>query len=112
MSRYYEMTVEISECQPEKAEAIQEAAGHQWPFDEWCDVGESLMASAEGHLFGGETEQHFADRLAKAIWEANGAYCKVLVRAIYLENLPCEEHAMGEDDYSRLMGSAAQAPAE
>jgi hypothetical protein len=103
MSRYYEMNVEIAKYRSEQADAIREAAEQEWPFDDWFTHSDTMQASAADHLCAGETEEQFADRLAKAIWEANGAYCDVTVKATYLDSLPYEEHRLGEDDYARLM---------
>ena len=47
MSRYYEMSVEISGHDPEKESEIQAAAEEEWPFDDWwsSDNGD-MQASA------------------------------------------------------------------
>ena len=103
MSRYYEMSVEISGYRPENVQAIQKAAEHEWPFKDWYDRDEAITAAAEANLCGGESEQEFTERLSMAIWRANGAYCKVTVTATYLENRPYETHCLGEDDYARLI---------
>jgi hypothetical protein len=104
MSRYYEMSVEISGHRPEKAEAIRAAAASLWEFIDWYDQDDTLRASAKGSLCGGETEEEFTERLSLAIWRANGAYCDVTVDATYLESLPYETHCLNEDDYHRLTG--------
>jgi hypothetical protein len=104
MSRYYEMSVEVTKHNTERRDAIQEAARREWPFDDWRDQGETLKASAAGSLGRVESDSRFADRLALAIWKANGAYCDVTVKAAYLERLPCEEYGLGEDDYARMIG--------
>jgi hypothetical protein len=104
MSRFYEMTVEISGHDPEKEAAIQAAATKEWPFDDWiCSEG-NMRASAQDSLCGGETEEEFAERLSIAIWHANGYFCEVIVNATYLENQPYEIHSLDEDDYERLIG--------
>jgi hypothetical protein len=48
----------------------------------------------------------FADRLAKAIWDANGGFCRVVVRSTYLDDLPCEAFSLEQSDYDRLMVSS------
>jgi hypothetical protein len=106
MSRHYEMSVEITSFQPERTDAITAAAGEEWPFDDWNEYEGKLTASAEDSLCGGESEEEFAERLSLAIWKANTGFCEVTVRATYLEELPYEEHCLGEDDYTRLMTSA------
>ena len=60
---------------------------------------DKVIATAEGNLCGGENEHEFADRLARAIWKANGGYCYVAVRATNLENMPYETYSYDEDDY-------------
>lgn len=104
MSRYYEMSVEVGRHRAERGAAIREAARQEWPFGDWSDQEGTLEASAAGNLCGGESDSHFADRLAVAIWKANGAYCDVTVKATCLESLPYEEYGLGEDDYARLFG--------
>ena len=103
MSRFYQMSVEVAGHDPAKVAQIEEAAEGEWPFDDWYDSGENLTASAQANLSGGEGEEEFADRLAVAIWRANGGYCRVSVDTTYLENLPYETHALDEADYARLM---------
>ena len=103
MSRFYEMSVEVSEHDPAKMAQIQEAAEGEWPFDDWFDSGENLTASGQANLSGGETEEEFTERLSLAIWRANGGYCRVSVDATYLENLPYETHELEESDYARLI---------
>ena len=104
MSRYYEMTVEISGHDPEKEDHIKKAAEGVWPFSDWMvsDKGD-LQASAQHSLVGGESEEQFTERLSVAIWQANGGFCEVVVDSTYLENLPYETHVLGEWDYDRLM---------
>jgi hypothetical protein len=110
MSRAYSMTVHISAHEPSRVDAIKQAADEAWPFaDDWWLAGDeenSLCASGDGWLCGGETEEMFAIRLAAAIWKANQAYCGVIVDAACMEDLPYETHCPGEDDYARLVGGA------
>jgi len=105
MSRYYGMNVTISGHNPALAEAIQAAAGEEWPFEDWSDSDEQLTAYAEDNLCGGESEELFTERLSVAVWRANGAYCDVTVDATYLESLPYETHCLNEADYSRLINT-------
>jgi hypothetical protein len=108
MSRFYAMKVQISGHDPAKVSQIQAAAGEEWPFDDWWLSGEgdeeaSMQASAEHRLCGGVSEEEFVERLSVAIWRANGSYCKVVVDATFLENLPYETHTLDESDYVRLI---------
>lgn len=109
MSRYYEMSVEIFEYDVEKIDAIKEAAAHEWSFDDWTFYGgpddrvSGVMGCGRSSLCGGETEEEFADRLAVAIWRANGGCCEVDVDATFLENQPFESHVRDQADYERLL---------
>jgi hypothetical protein len=113
MTRLYQMSVAIRGFNPDRQREIQEAGSDEWPFEEWfhddpatnpaVDVNR-LTASGESSLCGGETEDEFARRFARAVWEANGGFCEVEVDATYLENLPCENHSFDEEAYEDLMG--------
>ena len=109
MSRSYDMTVEISGYDPDKASEIQAAAEREWPFSDWWLAGDEdesepkMQASAEHSLAGGESEEEFTERLSLAIWRANGGYCEVIVNATFLENLPYEIHTLDQADYERLI---------
>ena len=107
MSRFYEMSVEVSGHDRAKVAEIQAAAEQEWPFDDWWFAGDdnaaTMHASGQSSLGGGETEEEFTERLSLAIWRANGGYCHVSVDATYLENLPYETHELDESDYARLI---------
>ena len=107
MSRFYDMSVEISGYDPAKAKEIRAAAEAEWSFDDWWsgadEPGEPMHASAQGNLSGGESEEAFTERLSLAVWRANGGYCSVTVDATYLENVPYETHTLDETDYARLI---------
>ena len=103
MSRFYDMTVEISGHDPEKASEIQAAAKEHWPFTDWWFQDEGTMqSSAQDYLCGGLSEEEFTERLGVAIWRANGGFCEVSVDATFLEDLPYEVHTLDESDYARL----------
>ena len=112
MSRHYSMTVTISGFSKAKRKAIEKAATEEWGFDDWSERGGKLSASYDSNLCGGETEVEFAERLSVAVWRANGRFCKVEVNATYLEELPCETHELGEDDYVRLISAEAKPKTE
>jgi hypothetical protein len=105
MSRFYEMTVAITEFDKKRKDAIVEVCQDIWNFDDPCDYadGKSFEMHGQDSLCGGEVEEQFTDRLAKAVWKANKKYCLVEVRATYLESLPCEHYARNRLDYKRLM---------
>ena len=103
MSRYYNMTVAITGAAGERVDAVKQAAEAEWPFDDWCEHGGVMTSSCDAQLCGGEMEEQFAERLAKAVWIANGRPCPVAVNATYLEDLPCEGFSFDDHDYDRLM---------
>jgi hypothetical protein len=109
MSRYYEMTVEVSDHDPARVPQIQVAAEKEWPFTDWWSSGDgddsaaNMQASAQHSLCGGESEEQFSERLSMAIWQANGGFCRVSVDATFLENLPYQTYAPDEADYARLI---------
>ena len=70
MSRYYSMFVRVSGVAPEKVDVVKQAANDEWGFGDWQDQDAELTACGEDRLCGGETEEEFAERLAKAIWIA------------------------------------------
>ena len=104
MSRYYEITVVVTEYKPSKAVAIKEAIEQEWNFTDWCEYDNRLTSSADGNLCGGESEYDFAVRLAKVAWQANSGFCEISVRSTFLEDLPYEEHCFDEQHYRRLVG--------
>jgi hypothetical protein len=116
MSRTYEMAVIITGFEKSRLQKIKKACRAEWDFeqDEFSVDGDAkslrtLTGHGIGSLCGGESEEEFSDRLAKAVWKANGKYCEVEVGASYLENdPPCDDHIRGKDDYKRLMGKEAK----
>jgi hypothetical protein len=111
------MYVVIHGYDPAKAGAIQEACNGEWDFgDDWyCmkgdggeDHGEEMSATGQGNLCAGESEDAFARRVRDAIWTANGKFCDIEVCCTYMENLPHEDYAFDEDDYSRWQEEKAK----
>lgn len=108
MSRGYGMVASITGYNPKKRRAIIKAVKKEWPFKSAATftlAGEPDQISfeyAESSLCGGEGEEEFADRLAKAVWKANDGYCEVTVHATYLDEEPLEAHIRDEEDYERL----------
>ena len=108
MSRAYDMYLQVAQIKPKCRKAIKKAAEDNWPFD-WCiDSPTLLEGMGESSLCGGEGEQEFAQRLARAIWQAHGSYCEVIVTATYLENRPHQDYEFQEDDYLRLTGEPSE----
>lgn len=105
MSRHYEMTITISNFKPAKKKAIIEACRNDWEIedDDIQEASGTLTCFGQSFLGGGETEEEFTDHIAGEIWESNGEFCKVLVTATYLEDLPSEEHERGLQDYKKWL---------
>ena len=57
---------------------------------------------AEFKLSGEEIED-VIDNACRAIWVANGEYCKIQPQWLYLEAVPWEACPRGEEDYKRLL---------
>ncbi len=102
MSRYYSMALEVHEPKPDRIQAIKQAARSLFPFDldDFDEKGRYLTALAEGNLCGGESEEQFSLRVAKAIWKANGGFCRVTVEATCLDHIPSETFSFGPDAYA------------
>ena len=107
MSRNYSMNIEVRGFTPARCRRIVAACCREWGF-EADDFSfqrsepprqNNLTASADGQLCGGETESEFTDRLAAAVWRANGRYCDVTVRATDRDDLPYCTHTLQERDY-------------
>lgn len=114
MSRYYEMHLRVHGANPDRVDAVKQAAADEWSFHDWYPLGlpngpTSFVSSGEDHLCAGVGEEEFTERLARAIWEANGGYCEVEIKAIYLENLPCETYSFDEEAFEELAGKNGKA---
>mgnify|MGYP001184889729 CR=1 FL=1 len=108
MSRWYEMSVTVAGFNRKRKARIVAECMQEWGFgaEDFAEHGRGspevkpvLRATARDNLCGGESEEDFADRIAGAIWKANGAYCEVTVHATYLEGLPCGAHVRGKSHY-------------
>ena len=102
MSRYYEMTVTVNDMASDRKDAIEEAARTEWDFGGCYESQGGMTLSGDGQLCGGESEDEFAERITKAVWQANGQFCVVEVTATHLENLPYETYQLDRDDYDQL----------
>ncbi len=115
MSRSYEMTVKIRGAAPDRVEVIKKAAESEWAFDVWYpldhpDDARNFAADGSGNLCSGEREEEFVERLSRAIWKANGAYCEVEVQVLCLDCLPYETHILDEGAYEELVGAPSDSP--
>ena len=92
------MALTVTNFKAKKAEKIIRTAHNEWDFDdlEHNEDEGRIFGCDDGNLCGGETEDQFAKRMAKAIFKANGAPCKVEVVMTCLEDLPCETYTFNE----------------
>ena len=102
MSRSYEMAIEISGIKKEKRKQVRKAVEREWNMEVFDCDGKDAFASGQGSLCGGESEEEFSQRMARAIWQANGGYCEVTVEAAYLDELPYETYSFGPKDYKQM----------
>jgi hypothetical protein len=103
MSRLYRMEVSITKFDKEKRYEIEAAADEEWGFDwEGSRRNVGISGTGEGNLCGGESEEQFSKRLARAIFEANGGPCGVKVACIYLEDPPTEHYNFGDAEYASM----------
>ena len=112
MNCCYDMRIEVTGFRKNRLSKIEEACVEEWQFeDDAFEVStiarkQRLRGNGECTLCGGETEDEFTDRLAAAIWKANGKYCEVEVQALCLEEPPYEQHIRDEDDYDEWRKAA------
>ena len=110
MSRSYGMHVKVIGFDPKRQSEIEDAANEEWSFGGWSDNKKfrkgkeptEMDAYGESNLTGGEDEEEFASRLAKAVMKANGKACKVEINATCLEDLPHESYTFDEEDYKGI----------
>lgn len=100
MSRQYKINLIVERFDKSKTKAIIKAAKNEWPFEKPFAVRDEpyLAYSAEDSLGGGESEEEFSARLARAVFEANGKPCKVLIEAMCLEYVPFSEYIFDEEN--------------
>lgn len=100
MSRYYEMDIEVSGIVPDKMDEILDVIRDEWNIDDVYEQSDTcLNVIGRSTLSGGETEEEFSRRLSQEIWRVNGQFCKVIVRATYLEELPYETYTFDQAEY-------------
>ena len=104
MSRAYEMAIEVTGIARGRKKQVKKAVRSQWNVETIGGRGRDAFMAGEGSLCGGESEAEFSERLARAVWQANGGYCEVLVRATSFEALPYETHYFGRGDYKKMRG--------
>ena len=103
MTRQYSMCINIEKFKEDKFEEIAIAIEKEWNIEgTFGDEKTKHSFHGDSSLTGGETEDEFAKRVAKAIWRANGGACDVTVHATYLEDLPCETYCFDTADYEKF----------
>lgn len=83
----YELHVEIVGCKNEGA--VIAALSRLWSFTFDSVPGDpkgTFNGCGTGSIGGGMTEGEVARKIAWAAWRANGAHCRVTVRALCLED--------------------------
>lgn len=109
MPIYYRVSINISEYNPAKEEAIEVAAREHWEFNNWGYWGDVMSADGEGDMW--FSEEEFSEKVTKAIWKANGAFCRVQVATTCLEDLPTESYLFDEDIYQEFLNDNQEAAA-
>ena len=106
MSRSYEFRIMVRGYKPERVMEICAALQEEWDFDPSGFPGqeetppEELNVSGVDNLTGGLAADDMADRLAQAVWAANGAYCEVEVWSTFMDvTPPSDTHTWNADDY-------------
>jgi hypothetical protein len=101
MSRFYQIDLMVHG--KVKEDEVKEAARGEWGFEDhqWYNEGELLLGSGQGNICGGVDEKDLALKIARAVWKANGSYCKVSITATYLQELPSDTYLMTEDEYHK-----------
>ncbi len=114
VSDYYFVELWIEDPHDDAVEDIQAAVTCQWwPFREWftsddfsswaADAPYQLHSAACGELSVEESEFGFVSRLTRAIWAANGDYCKVVIHMTCINRVPSNNYAMSELAYDEFL---------
>jgi len=107
MSRSYEMVIDITGFKKSQEKTIAQTAvmaaalsDHEWD----AYVENCIRVTGQTSLCGGESEEEYAAKVAKAVWKANdGRFCQVCVKATYLEELPFDEYTFDRQDFKKMM---------
>ena len=109
MSRTYHMKISVllPSRNDELIAAIDSAVTKHWPIDGSDEIllkegTVEYVLGGVGLLTGGEGEDEFAARVARAIWDACGGYVPVEVVALYLDDPPYGTFYFTEKDYRKI----------
>jgi hypothetical protein len=107
MSRLYDLQLTIIGHEPTKAHQIRKAANQQWPAlkANWDGDQEVITSSGQESCVGGKGARQLVERLAVAIWQANGDFCRIVAQTTCLDDLPYETHVLDKIDYDQSMAS-------
>ena len=99
MSRHYEMHILVKGFKDETE--ITMAVEDEWNIADSWEEDSGVLFMGEGNLTAGEGEEEFARRVRNAVWKANGEYCEVEIKCIYLDDPPTTYHTFNEEDYKK-----------
>lgn len=102
MSRHYEMTFRVSGIPKGRVEEVALVIEEVWEVEPITDISPGdLTLYGQDHLYGGITEEQFAEKMAARIWRAAGQYVPVEIVATCLEDIPNESYVFNELDYDQ-----------
>ena len=94
MGRAYEISVKVSDHNPDNFFPIMEAVNDVFDMGGWTDYDSGIMGTkSDGYLCSGETEQEISERIANVAMEANGAKCHIEVCCTCMEYIPSETYS-------------------
>ena len=103
MSRSYEMQYELTGCDASRQKEIKEFLDCDWGVCEYetnKNGKEYFMPEAESiSIGGGASERDYFEEFRNGVWKANGGYCRVWMKLVYLDDPPTDEFETYEDDY-------------
>jgi len=91
---------------------FEERLQKEWAFEtyEWNTMSQydhqvvGITFAGCDYIAAGHNKSEVALNISKAVWELNGSWCPVDVRATYLDDQPCEEYSFTEEKYAKVMG--------
>jgi hypothetical protein len=111
MSSSFDIEVEVCDFNPKRRRKIVKAlqalwgfGGEQRPKTARGDPSWPIYLEGEDAISGfGASIEDFIGELAVAVWVANGGFCPVVVRHLYMDALPWETEAFeGRKDFERM----------
>ena len=101
-----ELNVMVVGFEDGKAQGIMDAVQRQWrhvvEWAESCHGEERWMTGRSTvHLVGGEDEGEMSNRVARSVWKANGAFCRVAI-TFWNEDYQAKSWMLDQQQYSKL----------